>query len=92
VVAFPSLAIALAGLVGKHLKLDGDALKESLKSGTLAMMLMTIWFLLPKGQIDPVLLGLGLASFALTAFTKLNPLWAIFGAAAINMGLKLAGL
>jgi chromate transporter len=92
VIAFPTLAIALAGFVGKRLKLEGEALKESLKSGTLAMMFMTLWFLLPKGRLDPVLLGLGAASFALTAFTKLNPLWAIFGAAAINMGLKLAGL
>jgi len=91
VVAFPSLAIAGAGLVGKRLKLNSGALTESLRSGTLAMMLMTLWFLLPKGGIDPVLLALGAASFAITAFTKINPLWAIFGAAAINMGLKLAG-
>jgi chromate transporter len=92
VLLFPVLSIAAAGLIGSRIRLDKKALGESLKTGTLAMMLMTLWFLLPKGPIDPILVFLGVASFALVAFTKLNPLWAIFGAAAINMALRLAGL
>jgi chromate transporter len=92
VVAFPALAIAFAGVLGKRVKFDADALKESLRSSTLAMMLMTLWFLLPKPPLDPVLIVLGAAAFALTAFTKLNPLWAIFGAAAANTLLRLTGL
>jgi chromate transporter len=90
VLLFPVLSIVVAGLIGSRVKLDKKALGESLKTGTLAMMLMTLWFLLPKAApLDPILVGLGVASFALAAFTKLNPLWAIFGAAAINMVLRL---
>jgi chromate transporter len=92
VLAFPALAIALAGAIGKRVKLDEAALKESLRTGTLAMMLMTLWFLMPKGGIDPLLAILGGLSFALVAFTKVNPLWAIFGAAAINALRSLLGL
>jgi len=91
VVAFPALAIAAAGIIGSRVRLDERALKESLKTGTLAMMLMTLWFLMPKGASDPVLAFLGIASFALAAFTKINPLWAIFGAAAINTIRSLIG-
>jgi chromate transporter len=90
VVAFPTLAIAAAFAIGKRAKLDASALGESLKTGTLAMMLMTLWFLLPKGDVDTVLAVLGAASFVLAAFTKLNPLWLIFGAGAINLFLRLA--
>lgn len=92
VVAFPTIAIAAAGIIGRKAKLSTAALNESLRSGTLAMMAMTLWFLLPKGSLDVKLLALGLASFALAAFTKVNPLWAIFGAAFLNVGLKLLGL
>lgn len=89
VVAFPVLAVAAAGLVGRRLRLDQGALKEALRTGTLAMMLMTLWLLLPKGGIDPLLALLGAASFTLAAFTKANPLWAIFGAGAANLAIKL---
>jgi chromate transporter len=89
VVAFPTLAIAAVGAAGKRVRLDGEALRESLKTGTMAMMLMTLWFLLPKGNIDPALTLLGAASFGLSAFTKISPLWLIFGAGAANLALKL---
>ncbi|MBL8967967.1 MAG: chromate transporter [Spirochaetaceae bacterium] len=88
VVAFPVLAIAAAGLVGRRLRLDQTALKEALKTGTLAMMMMTFWVLLPKEGIDPFLALLGAASFALVAFTKISPLWAIFGAGAANLAFR----
>lgn len=92
VVAFPTLAIAAAGLVGRRVRLDPARLGESLKTGTLAMMVMTFWFLLPKDGFDPKLAALGAGAFALAAFTKLNPLWAIFGAALLNTAARLAGL
>lgn len=88
VVAFPVIAIAGAGLLAKRLRLDRGALQESLKTGTLAMMAMTLWVLLPRGGIDPLLLGLGVASFFLAAFTKINPLWSILGAGAINAAAR----
>jgi chromate transporter len=89
VVTFPTLAVAAVALIGRRVKVDDRALGESLRTGTLAMMLMTLWFLLPKGGIDPALAAFGAASFALAAFTKLNPLWIIFGAGAANLILKL---
>lgn len=88
VVAFPAIAIAGAGLLARRLRIDKGALQESLRTGTLAMMVMTLWVLLPKGNLDPILVGLGVASFALTAFTKINPLWAILGAGAVNAALR----
>ena len=87
--AFPTLAIAAVGAAGKSVRLDGEALRDSLKTGTMAMMLMTLWFLLPKGNIDPAIAVLGIASFGLSAFTKISPLWLIFGAGAANLALKL---
>lgn len=88
VVAFPVIAIAGAGLLAKRLRLDQRALQDSLRTGTLAMMAMTLWVLLPKGGLDPILAGLGVASFALAAFTKVNPLWAILGAGVVNAALR----
>jgi hypothetical protein len=86
VVAFPALAIALAGILATRVRLDKSSLQESLRTGTLAMMAMTLWVLLPRGGIDFLVLGLGLASFALAVFTRINPLWAILGAGALNAG------
>jgi chromate transporter len=88
VVAFPVIAIAGAGLLAKRLKVDQRALQDSLRTGTLAMMAMTLWVLLPKGSLDPILVGLGVASFALAAFTKVNPLWSILGAGVVNAALR----
>jgi chromate transporter len=83
VIAFPVAAIAGAGLLARLLKPSRGALNEALKSGTLAMMLMTLWTLRPT-SLAPLPLALGLASFALVAFTKVSPLWAIFGAGGIS--------
>jgi chromate transporter len=90
VVAFPTIAVTAVAAAGRRVKLEGSALRESLRTGTLAMMLMTLWFLLPRGNIDPALAVLGAASFVLAAFTKINPLWLIFGSGAVNLALKLA--
>jgi chromate transporter len=88
VIAFPVIAIAATGLLASRLAsrgrgIDTAALDEALRSATLAMMLMTLWTLRPT-SFDPLLLALGAASFALTAFTKLSPLWAILGAGAVK--------
>jgi chromate transporter len=88
VVAFPVLAVAVTGFLARRLRVDGKALQESLRTGTLAMMAMTLWILLPRGTIDPFLLALALLSFGLAAFTKVNPLWAILGAGFLNAGFK----
>lgn len=83
VIAFPVMAILAAGYLGKLVKPDEKSLGEALKTGSMAMMLMTLWALRPDAQ-DPFALALALASFALAAFTKINPLWAILGAGALD--------
>ena len=88
VIAFPILAIAATGFLAKRLRIDGKALQESLRTGTLAMMVMTLWVLLPKPPIDPLLAAFGLGSLALAVFTKVNPLWAILGAGILNAACR----
>jgi len=88
VLAFPAIAVASAGFIGSRLAAKGRgleqaALDESLRTATLAMMLMTLWTLRPA-SLDPLLLALGAISFALAAFTKLSPLWAILGAGLVK--------
>jgi chromate transporter len=89
VVAFPVLAIASAGFIASRFAahgrgIDTGALDSALGTATLAMMLMTLWTLRPT-VLDPLLLALGAGAFALTAFTKLSPLWAIFGAGFVKL-------
>jgi len=83
VVAFPVTTIAVTSLLAKRVHLDGKALNQSLKTGSTAMMLMTLWVLRP-GNADPLLLAFAAGAFAISAFSKINALWAILGAGAIN--------
>ncbi|MCX7026757.1 MAG: chromate transporter [Spirochaetes bacterium] len=83
VVAFPVGAIAAASLLAKRVKLNKRALDESLRTGSAAMMLMTLWALRPASA-DPLLLFFAVAAFALSAFTKFNALWTILGSGAVN--------
>lgn len=84
VVAFPVLAIIVTTYLAKRIKLNSSALNEALKSGTLAMMMMTLWVLKPD-SLDPVPLALALAAFGIAAFTKVNALWTILGAGAFEV-------
>jgi len=83
VVTFPVMAIVATTLLAKRMRLDKLAVNESLRTGSTAMMLMTLWALKPS-TADPVLLALGLGAFAVAAFTKMNALWAILGSGAVN--------
>ncbi|MCE1205827.1 MAG: chromate transporter [Spirochaetia bacterium] len=83
VVAFPVMAITATTLLAGKVKLNQGALDSSLKTGSLAMMLMTLWVLKPV-SLDPLLLILMLGAFYISAFTKINALWAILGSGAIN--------
>lgn len=86
VVAFPVFAIAMTTLLANKVSIKKDALNEALRTGSLAMMLMTLWVLRPV-SLDPIMLALALGAFAIAAFTKINALWAILGAGAINAAL-----
>lgn len=83
VVAFPVAAIVVTTLLAKRVKLDKLAINESLRTGSTAMVIMTLWALKPSSA-DPVLLAFTLGAFAIAAFTKMNALWAILGSGAIN--------
>lgn len=83
VVAFPTFAIAMSIALAKKAKVDRPRIESSLKTSSLAMMLMTLWVLKPASA-DPLLLALAAGAFAIGAFTKINSLWAILGAGAIN--------
>lgn len=83
VVAFPVFAIAMTTLLANKIAIKKDPLNEALRTGSLAMMLMTLWVLRPV-SLDPIMLSLAIGSFVIAAFTKINALWAILGAGAIN--------
>ncbi len=83
VVAFPVIAILATTYLARYVKLRAAALNESLKTGSIAMMLMALWALKPTSG-DPLLLAMAFGSFALAAFTKINALWAILGSGALN--------
>jgi chromate transporter len=84
VVAFPVMAIAATSLLAKRLTLRKDSLNESLRTGSLSMMVMTLWVLRPVNP-DPLLIAFAVITFAITAFSKINALWAILGAGALNV-------
>ncbi len=86
VVAFPVFAIAMTTLLASKVSIKKNALNEALRTGSLAMMLMTLWVLRPV-SLDPIILALALGAFVIAAFTKINALWAILGAGAINAAL-----
>jgi chromate transporter len=83
VVAFPVLAIAGTSLAARHIRLEKKSLNESLRTGSMAMMIMTLWVLKPA-SLDPILLFFALSAFVISAFTKINALWAILGSGLIN--------
>ena len=83
VVSFPVLAIVATTYLARFVRLDPLALNESLKTGSMAMMLMTLWVLRPESA-DPLLLAFCAGAFALSAFTKVSALWAILGSGLVN--------
>lgn len=94
VIAIPVAAILLAPAIGKRIHADKNALDESLKGGTQAMMLVTFIAFIPSLGIQelhvmPPLLAA--AAFGLSAFTKVHPLLVILGAGLITLGLFFLG-
>ncbi len=84
VIAFPLLAMSLALAFSKYIPLKKNLADESLRSGSMAMILMTLWTLLPRTTL-PMPWVFALVSFAITAFTEFNGVWVILGAGALNM-------
>ncbi len=85
VVAFPLLAIVAGFLLSKHLKLDRGRLMIALGVGTLSMLALTLLHLLAIPAINLLTIAIGLSSFFLVTFTKINNLIPIFAGGAISL-------
>lgn len=83
VVAFPVMAIAAATILARRVRINKLAVNESLRTGSMAMMIMTLWALKPV-SLDPLLLAFCAIAFAVAAFTKMNALWTILGSGVLN--------
>lgn len=89
VIAFPVLAILLATSLLARLGKARKVLQEALKTGTIALVAMTLWTFLPAASSSWPSGFLAAASFALAAFTKTHPLFIILGAGAAGLVLSL---
>ncbi len=84
VIAFPVLTMSLALAFAKFIPIKKSIADESLRTGSMAMILMTLWTLLPQTTVAwPWIFTL--VAFAVTAFTKFNAVWIILGSGALNM-------
>jgi chromate transporter len=90
VVAVP-LALSFVVAVASRAKpRDGGKLNEALKAGTIGLLAMTLWGLLPRlYESWPAAIASAFAFVALTR-TKINPLWIIIGSASIGAVGRLA--
>ncbi|MCX7655411.1 MAG: chromate transporter [Treponemataceae bacterium] len=84
VVTIPVLFVTIVLLLTQRCTFSSARLNQTLKTTSLAMMLMTGWVLRPT-SLDPILLSYALITFWISAFTKINPLWAILGAGVVNI-------
>lgn len=89
VVAFPVLAILLATAILARLGDKQKILQESLKAGTLGLVVMTLWTFLPTAFSSWRYGTLAALSFGLSTFSKIHPLFIILGAGAVNLLVSL---
>ncbi len=88
VVAFPILAILKATSLLARLGKARGIIQEALKTGTIALVAMTLWTFLPAAVSSWTSGILAAAAFALAAFTQTHPLFIILGAGGIGMILS----
>lgn len=90
VVAAP-LALSFAVAVAARAKLrDGGKLNEALKAGTIGLLAMTLWGLLPRLLESWPAAGASALAFVAITRTKINPLWLILGSAAVGALVRVA--
>lgn len=88
VVAFPVLSILLATSLLARLGKKREILQESLKTGTIGLVAMTLWAFLPAAAASWRSGILAAVSFVLATFTKIHPLYIILGAGGVSMLLS----
>ncbi len=90
VVAAPTVFVLAAGfLMGKLGERGQKRLDESFRTGTFALVALTLWSFAPVAVSSPSSALWAVAAFAVAAFTKWNPLWVILGAGAAEAALSL---
>lgn len=89
VVAFPILSILTATSLLARLGKARGLIQEALKTGTIALVTMTLWSFLPVAALSWVSAILSAGAFLLAAFTKTHPLFIILGAGGIGLVLSL---
>ncbi len=89
VVAFPILAILAATSLLARLGRARGILQEALKTGTIALVSMTLWTFLPAATSSWPSALLAAGAFALAAFTKTHPLYIILGAGGAGLAFSL---
>ena len=89
VVAAPvGLSLALGALARKALA-GGGRVAEALKTATLGLLAMTLWAFAPSAAATWTTAALSLLAFAVSLFTRLNPLWLILGSGALGAVARL---
>ena len=89
VVAIPiSLALLVGSFFAKASK-NRNHLTEALKTGTIGLISMTVWAFAPAATSSYLNAGIALTAFGISAFTKVNPLWVIFGAGILGAGARV---
>ncbi|GAB1482294.1 chromate transporter [Treponema sp.] len=89
VVAFPILAIILVSFIARFIKLDKERLRAALRIGTMAMIAMTLFNLSISSALSLIGILVAIAAFAVSSFTRLNPLILIFSAGAIGAIIEI---
>jgi chromate transporter len=85
VVMFPVMSILLATSLLARLGKKQAILQESLKTGTIGLVAMTLWTFLPSATTSWRSGVLAASSFLLATFTKVHPLYIILGAGGASL-------
>ena len=89
VVAVPvSLALIVGSLMSRMAK-RGKQVTEALKTGTIGLIAMTVWAFAPAATSSWLNAATAIVAFAVSAFTKINPLWVILGSGLIGAAKRL---
>ncbi len=88
VVAAPvTLSLLVGGFFAKATK-GGARLTEALKTGTIGLIAMTVWAFAPAAVSSGLNVAIALTAFAVSAFTRINPLWIIIGSGVIGAATR----
>jgi len=88
VVAVPLAVAALVSGLTARPGARGSRLVEALKSGTMGLLAMTLWAFAPSAVASWPAAACAVAAFAISAFTKVNPVWIILAAGVLGAAAR----